>query len=158
MNIELRAATASDDPFLRQLHREAMGPHVEATWGAWDPEAQAKRFEKAPVSEHLLVLINDRPVGCLLVSQDPDAVVLSRVWITPEAQNQGIGTHLILQVCHRAAMADRIVRLRVLKANPAHRLYARLGFVVVAEGPTHFVMERTVARKSSASGPVLKQP
>lgn len=33
------------------------------------------------------------------------------------------------------------VRLRVLKVNPARRLYERLGFKVVEEADTHYLME-----------------
>lgn len=142
MNLQLRPVQDADELFLRRLHREAMGPHVEATWGSWNPDAQAERFAKAPISEHTLILLDGQPIGCLLVLQGADAVVLSRIWLLPEAQNRGIGTHLILQVCGQAAERGQAVRLRVLKANRAHRLYARLGFTIVEDGPTHFVMER----------------
>ena len=34
--IKLRRGVASDLDFLRHLQREAMKPHVERTYGAWD--------------------------------------------------------------------------------------------------------------------------
>jgi GNAT superfamily N-acetyltransferase len=140
--VRLRPATDADEEFLRWLHREAMGPHVEAAWGSWDDDVQRQRFGKAPIADHTIVLECDQPIGCLLVILEPDAIVLSRIWITPAAQGRGIGSRLIARVCQQADTAGVPVRLRVLRANRASRLYARLGFRVVKEHPTHVVMER----------------
>ncbi len=119
-----------------------MGPHVEATYGSWDVERQARRFARVPVSSHRIVLVDGRPSGCLLVRRGPGAIVLSRIWIDPLAQNRGIGSSLIRAVCRRADAEGRRVRLCVLKGNPARRLYERLGFAVRGETATHFTMER----------------
>ena len=94
-SIRLRQATADDEVFLRTLHRESMGPHVEAAWGAWDPVTQEERFGKAPLSEHQIVLLDGQAVGCLLVARENDSIILRRIWITPSAQGRGVGTQLI---------------------------------------------------------------
>lgn len=119
-----------------------MGPHVEAAWGSWDADAQAERFAKAPLSEHHIVVFEGRPIGCLLVLRESDAVILSRIWIMPSSQQRGIGTRLVWEVCEQATREGLPVRLRVLKVNRARRLYERLGFETVSATPTHFVMER----------------
>lgn len=142
LDVQLRQAADDDEPFLRKLHREAMGPHVETTFGSWNDDVQAERFAKAPIAAHQLVVLDGNPIGCLLVLREHDAVVLSRIWIAPAAQRRGIGTRLILQVCDTVGEEGSPVRLRVLRSNPARRLYERLGFEIVAETPTHFVMER----------------
>jgi ribosomal protein S18 acetylase RimI-like enzyme len=147
-NVQLRHAADEDEPFLRRLHREAMGPHVEATWGSWNDDAQAERFAKAPVSQHQIIVLDGHPIGCLLVLRERDVIVLSRIWIAPAAQRRGIGTRLILQVCEMADKERSRIRLRVLRSNPARRLYERLGFEIVAEMPTHFVMERAAVDQS----------
>jgi ribosomal protein S18 acetylase RimI-like enzyme len=144
-NVTLRQATEKDEAFLRKLHREAMGPHVEAALGWWDADEQEKRFAKAAVSWHQIIVLDGHPIGCLLVFSKPNAVILSRIWIIPSAQGRGIGTHLVLQVCDKAQEDGCPVRLQVLKVNRAQQLYARLGFEIVAETPTHFVMELGVS-------------
>lgn len=144
VGIAIRRATEKDDAFLRRLHRLAMGPHVEAVWGAWDDEDQAGHFAKAPLKQHDLVVLDGRPIGCLLVLDEADALVLSRIWLLPEHQNRGIGARLVTQLCEQAAREGLPVRLRVLKVNPAHRLYRRLGFSVTHESETHYSMERAV--------------
>lgn len=144
-NVTLRQAADRDEAFLRKLHREAMGPHVEAALGWWDTDEQEKRFAKAAVSWHQIIVLDGHPIGCLLLLSKSNAVILSRIWIIPSVQGRGIGTHLVLQVCKRAQEDGCPVRLQVLKVNRAQQLYARLGFEIVAETPTHFVMERGVS-------------
>ena len=141
-SIRLRQANADDEAFLRTLHRESMGPHVEAAWGSWDPVVQEERFGKARVPEHQIVLLDGTPIGCLLVERKHDTVILSRIWIAPSAQGRGVGTQLIRRICDGADRDGCPVKLRVLKVNRAHRLYRRLGFEVLDETDTHFVMLR----------------
>ena len=45
------------------------------------------------------------------------------------------------QVLHEAAMRGLPTRLHVLKINPASVLYRRLGFSLVEETETHYIME-----------------
>jgi ribosomal protein S18 acetylase RimI-like enzyme len=54
-----------------------------------------------------------------------------------------MGSKLIRSVLAEARAIDLPLSLSVLKANPARRLYERLGFVVVAEGANVFHMRAT---------------
>jgi len=81
-------------------------------------------------------------VGCLWVRKHPDALELVRLYLLPEAQGRGIGARLVTTLCQRAARNGLAVRLRVMRVNQAQRLYRRLGFKVVGETETHFLMER----------------
>jgi len=140
--ISLRPGVASDLEFLRRVHREAMRPHVERAFGPWDEQAQRKRFdETTDPAAHEIVELDGRPVGCQWVRQHPDALELVRLYLLPEVQGNGIGTQLVAQLCDRAARSGLVVRLRVLRVNPAHRLYLRLGFDVVGETESHHLME-----------------
>ena len=78
-NVTLRQATDKDEAFLRKLHREAMGPHVEAALGWWDTDEQEKRFAKAAVSWHQIIVLDGHPIGCLLVFSRSNAVILGRL-------------------------------------------------------------------------------
>jgi ribosomal protein S18 acetylase RimI-like enzyme len=62
--------------------------------------------------------------------------------IAPEHQGRGIG-ECALQTVLLAAQADALpVMLKVLKGNPAKRLYERLGFETVDEDERQFHMRR----------------
>lgn len=117
-NVTLRQAADRDEAFLRKLHREAMGPHVEAALGWWDTDEQEKRFAKAAVSWHQIIVLDGHPIGCLLLLSKSNAVILSRIWIIPSVQGRGIGTHLVLQVCKRAQEDGCPVRLQVPQSEP----------------------------------------
>ena len=141
-SIRLRPARYDELEFLRTVHREAMRPHVERTWGSWDEALQTRRFfEKTDPTTHEVIELEGTPIGCQWVRRHPDALELVRLWILPAAQGRGIGTLLVRRVLADAGRTGLRVRLKVMKVNPAHRLYRRLGFVVAGETETHFLME-----------------
>ncbi len=63
-----------------------------------------------------------------------------QIQIAPALQGQGLGTALLLECIAQARAAGKDITLHVLKANPARRLYERLGFVVEAEDSEEFHM------------------
>ncbi|MDJ0789694.1 MAG: GNAT family N-acetyltransferase [Myxococcota bacterium] len=141
--IELRPGTPADWPHIARCHREAMGPHIEVAWGHFDAEAQRERLEASTdPTQHEIVLLEGRVIGCLWVRTHPDTLELVRLWILPEAQRRGIGGQLVARLCVRADAESLPVRLRVLCKNPARALYERHGFEVVGETETHFQMRR----------------
>jgi GNAT superfamily N-acetyltransferase len=130
----LRPAEHGDENFLFALHRDAMRAYVDATWG-WDEEWQRAYFAANYAPERQAVIVRGGPVLC-----DVGRISLTRHWrkiflrdielISPE-RNHGVGTAIINAVLALARDSDRYVELRVLRCNPAQRLYARLGFRVI---------------------------
>ena len=149
-DLRLRAGTEDDLALLRRIHRGAMRPHVEATWGTWDEAAQEERFLATtdPLA-HEIAEVAGEPVGCQYVRVHPDALELVRIYILPAHQGRGIGTTLVQRLCASAAAEGKGVRLRVLKTNRAQELYARLGFVVEDETETHLHMRWSVRRREN---------
>jgi GNAT superfamily N-acetyltransferase len=142
--IARRPATPGDLEFLYRLMRESLGPYVVQTYGPWDDAAQRERFFRETILEtHEVVELDGEPVGCLCTSSWPDSLRLHRVFLLPAAQGRGIGTGLVREVLAAARAIGRPVRLRVLRVNPARRLYERLGFKVTGESETHYLMEHS---------------
>ena len=142
--VRLRPAVEGDVKFVRRVQREAMQPHVERTYGAWDEDAQRARFDSSTVpGTHEIIELGGDPVGCQWIRRHPDALELVRLYVLPAFQGRGIGTHLLSRLCDHARQLGLPVRLRVLRVNPAQALYRRLGFAVVQETDTHLYMERT---------------
>ncbi|NJR31810.1 MAG: GNAT family N-acetyltransferase [Chamaesiphon sp. CSU_1_12] len=67
-------------------------------------------------------------IGMLRVEEREDCIYLGDIQIDSAYRGQGIGTQLIKTVIRSAIIANKPVRLRVLKGNPAKDLYLRLGF------------------------------
>lgn len=140
--ITLRVAKSEDLELLFYLLKVALGPYIERTYGAWREAEQRTQFMARTRPEaHQVVELADQSVGCLAVEWLPDRVKLNRVFLLPAVQGRGIGTQLVRPVLERARASHLPVRLRVLKVNPAQRLWRRLGFTVVGETDTHWLME-----------------
>lgn len=138
----LRPAIDDDREFLFQLRRTALGAYLEQTYGPWDEAAERARFEERTRTSHYrIVEVDGVAAGCLGVAPGAEAHALHRVFLLPAFQRRGIGTALVALVVEEARTAGVPVRLRVLRVNPARRLYERLGFAVTGSSDTHVLME-----------------
>jgi ribosomal protein S18 acetylase RimI-like enzyme len=139
--IRLRAATQADESFLLHVLKTTMQTYIEQLWG-WDEPVQRQRFEEEfDPGRDQIVAYEGADIGVLGIERHEDALFIDKIYILPDYQRCGIGTALIQTVLDDAFQSDLPVRLRVLKNNPAKRLYERLGFVQVAETETSYVMQ-----------------
>lgn len=140
--LQLRTATQGDMELLFALLREALGPYVVQTFGAWNDEAERERFfAKTDPATHQIVELEGQAIGCLCVRRSDEEIRVQRVFLFPRFQNQGFGAQLVREILSEAGAVDLPVRLRVFKVNPARRFYERLGFDVVGELENHILME-----------------
>lgn len=140
--ISFRPVMDDDYEYLYAMNKLTMQEHAEKVYGPWD-EAIARRIfaERWRPASMWIVVIDGQDGGVLEIVADETGVLLANIRVAPEHQNRGIGTHLILHVLRDAHRRGLPVSLRVLKGNPARRLYERLGFVTVDETETHYLME-----------------
>jgi GNAT superfamily N-acetyltransferase len=137
----LRPAAKADYDFLYRLNELTMRGYVERTWGGWDEALQRAYFrERFEPSQTQIVQAGGRDVGMLSVLDRADEICLNRVQILPDHQGRGLGTSIVRDVLAAANRRGLPVSLRVLKVNPARRLYERLGFTVTGETETHDLM------------------
>jgi GNAT superfamily N-acetyltransferase len=146
MQISLRPAIGEDYDLLWWLHCVTMRPYVEKTWG-WDEQWQARYFRDHFDPTTRQVIEGDgESIGCISVERREDCIFLTALEIAPDYQSRGIGTKLIQALCDEADDRSVPVELQVLKVNPARRLYEWLGFAVVGETETHYLMRRSLER------------
>ena len=130
----LRGAQPKDEDFLFALHRDAMGAYVDQTWG-WDEEWQRAHFAANYAPERQAVIVRGgtvlRDVGRISLTRHWRKIFLRDIELMGPERNRGVGTAIITAVVALARDSDRYVELRVLRCNPAQRLYARLGFRVI---------------------------
>jgi ribosomal protein S18 acetylase RimI-like enzyme len=148
----LRAATQRDAAFIYGLRVAGLREYVAQTWG-WDEPVQAARFrEHFDPAPYQVVVIDGRDVGAVAVERRAGELFLADIEVLPEWRGRGLGTAIVGAVVAEARRRGLPAALQVLKVNPARRLYERLGFRVVGETPTHYLM-RTAGRESEASAP-----
>jgi ribosomal protein S18 acetylase RimI-like enzyme len=142
MDISLRPATQEDYEFLWWLHCNTIRPYVEQTWG-WDEAWQLQYFqERFNLGKREIIEAGGVPIGCISVECHEDHIFLALIEIASDYQGQGIGTELIQDLLDEADGRGVPIELRVLRVNPARRLYERLGFAVVQETDTRYIMRR----------------
>ena len=136
----LRPATPEDLAFLVDLRRRTMVAHLAAMGIAPSEEQLVERVLVAYDCAHIILLAG-RPAGLLKVVRDGDHWELVQIQLAPEVQGKGLGAELLRRVVAEARGAGATLRLSVLKANPARRLYERLGFAIVGEEEHAYSMQ-----------------
>jgi GNAT superfamily N-acetyltransferase len=141
VKVTLRAATTKDGDFLYRLHRRVMQMYVIETWGQWDEAWQSQYFHQHfnPGACQIIVF-QEHDIGAICVERRPTDLFLSNIEVLPAYQAQGIGTQLIRALMDEAHKRGVPLSLRVLRVNPARKLYERLGFVISGETATHYLM------------------
>ena len=140
IQIRFRQAQENDANFLYALHVATMKEYVDKTWGWEDAFQEAVFRERYVPAEVQIITWNGKDIGMISVEEKKEDVFLRTIEIHPLYQRQGLGTSIIQQIVADAASRKKSVFLRVLKVNPAQRLYERLGFRIVEETPTHYMM------------------
>jgi GNAT superfamily N-acetyltransferase len=72
--------------------------------------------------------------------RDEREMRLAELFLEPAFHGRGWGTALVQEVIAEASQRGLPLRLRVLRSNPARRLYARLGFEVEQSSPERLWM------------------
>ncbi len=126
-------------PFLLRLREIAMDPHHRAA-GVFQTPAEMEERVRSHWDEAQVVEVDGEPAGLWKLWRRHDAWWILQVQLMPEHQNRGIGAALIRGLQAEAREAGMPLKLKVLKTNPALRLYERLGFVVVGDDEHGFEM------------------
>ena len=92
-----------------------------------------------------VIEVDGRPAGRLVVDRRPGDIRVVDISLLPEFRGAGVGRVLLTRLIEEAAASGRIVSIHVEIHNRAAELYARLGFVVVAEHGVYRRMEWSAA-------------
>jgi ribosomal protein S18 acetylase RimI-like enzyme len=147
-SLTLRAATSEDDAFLFEVFAGTrldefrfLDEQQQQAIMRMQYNAQRMQYDDGfPQAESRIILLDDRPVGRMLVDESEREFVLVDLALLPEHRKFGIGTRLLNDLLRRAVEARKPIRLHVLKSNPARRLYERLGFSPVKEESMYLEM------------------
>lgn len=142
--MQLRPVAPGDDGFLFELFVTSR-PEVATL-----PEpllrtqfrSQAMSYKaQYPGAEHSVIVVEGRPVGQMMVDRSAERLHVVDIALVPQMRGQGVGTALLQGLQAEAASAGLPLRLSVYEANPARRLYERLGFSVFETQPPYLRME-----------------
>ncbi len=137
MKYTLRPASVIDIDVLDFIHTENMKAYVEKLY-PWNPQLFRTHFL---ANDYQIISLDNQIIGFFKIVSSDTEIYLAEIQIAKDYQRLGIGTHLIRSLIEKAQTNHQKLWLKVLKTNPAQRLYQRLGFTTVAQSSTHHIME-----------------
>jgi ribosomal protein S18 acetylase RimI-like enzyme len=142
--VTLRPEGPGDRAFLRALYGSVREPGDDAVWAAFVEQQfdlQSRHYRTSyPNAEFWIVEESGNPIGRIYLCERETEIRVLDIALLPHARGRGIGSALLRGVLAGAVASGRSVGLHVEAANPARRLYARLGFRDVdATGPSIFM-------------------
>lgn len=149
--IKLIPADETHKEFSYQVKKAAEGEYITLMFG-WNENVQRDFHAKAWQRQKPDIIFYDgKLVGTIATIESEDCVDIGQVFISPDYQNKGIGTHLLKGILDRADQSRKNVTLRFLKNNPVKSLYIRNGFRVVDTDETLYYMERKPGGSNDSS-------
>ena len=158
--VTLRVATDADREFLFTTYASARaGELAVVPWTADERDAflrQQFALQRAHYranyagAQESVIEADGVPIGRLYVHRAGTELCLMDIALLAGHRSRGIGGALIRELLDEAAAAGVPVTLHVEASNPARRLYARLGFVQVEQGPVYDRLEWRSSASSSA--------
>jgi ribosomal protein S18 acetylase RimI-like enzyme len=145
----LRQAVPGDAAFEQYLYASTrddlrpLGPEVFDGLVGMQFRAQTMSIKlDHPRADKKIVVVDDEPVGRLIVDPEGDEIEIVDVALLPYYRNCGIGSSVLRGVLNHADRLGRAVKLYVEKQSKAVRLYERLGFAVTGDVGMYVAMTR----------------
>lgn len=141
--LHIRKAYVSDSEFVFTVKKTAFQEYVEQVWG-WDESYQRELHHRRFTTQDLRIIqFCGTDVGFLATSRTRATLKVNQLYILPEYQGRGIGSACMARVLDDASLRQKPVVLQVLKVNTRGIVfYQRLGFTIVGETTTHFLMKK----------------
>ena len=140
MRYSIRQATIEDLEPMMAIGHEGIRPYVEAVRG-WDNAEEERGFAEHFDPELIsIILVGTHEVGYIKIHPHPDHNYIDGVYLARAYRSKGLGGQVISNAVSEAHAMGKTVRLRVLKTNPARRLYERLGFRQTGADSVHIYM------------------
>jgi ribosomal protein S18 acetylase RimI-like enzyme len=149
MVVALRTAQPDDEAFLFQVYASTradelalIAPEQQDAFLRMQFNAQRWSYTaNYPDADHQIILLNDQPIGRMLIARNAQEIALVDIALLSEQRNQGLGTSLLRELIREAEQTRKFVRLHVLSGNRALQLYTRLGFQVIGQQEPYLEME-----------------
>lgn len=140
MNYRLINATKNDIPKLIDYKLKKIFDYAENL--SLEEIKQINYYVKSNVPKEIdnykLICINDKKVGCVLITNKDNGILLDEIYLEEKYRNKGIGTSIIKEILSN----NSIVYLWVYKLNTkALSLYKKLGFNIIEKTETRYYMK-----------------
>ena len=153
--VRLRTATPEDSAFFARVYAASRAEELAPVpFSPADKEGfLAQQFAAQSVhyaryyggASYEVIEVGGEPAGRLIVHRTGERILVVDIVLLPEFRGRGVGTGLLEPILRDGDRARLPVQIHVERANPALRLYERLGFVPVDDDGIYYTMERPPA-------------
>lgn len=142
MKYDIKNVYNSDKEAIYLTKKNSIQPYVEKIWG-WNEEYQILDFEESFLLDNFKKIMVDELFVGFIETQEYDQVInVTEIHILPDYQGAGIGSDIIRNIISKAEDKNKSTTIGCFKDNVnAVKLYKRLGFEMINETETHFVMK-----------------
>jgi ribosomal protein S18 acetylase RimI-like enzyme len=152
MNINFRAITNIDFPFLKKAYRSTREHELAST--GWTEEeksnftdfqfnAQHAHYSNAyKGAEFNIIEWNKKDIGRLYLWETESEIRIVDITLLPEYRKRGIGTKILNDLIKKSNKTCKKLNIHVEYNNPALKLYERLGFKKIDDTGVYYFMER----------------
>jgi ribosomal protein S18 acetylase RimI-like enzyme len=168
--ITLRPVTPEDESFLLEVYAGTRADELALTnWSRSQQQAfiemqfaaqQQYYRNQFPEAEPSIILLNGCAAGRLYVDRRDDEIRILDIAMATDFRGRGAGSSILRGVMAEAEKRGVSVRIYVERFNPSRALFERLGFSIVEQTPSHFLMQWRPAPSTGPtdeSGPLTSQ-
>jgi ribosomal protein S18 acetylase RimI-like enzyme len=161
VRLELRAATAEDEPFLRRVYVGSREEELDRLPWSADEKRRFVEQQFAAQAAHYadnyrglgtsVILVENEPAGRLLVARWEREMRIVDISLLAHMRGRGVGTALLRELIEEARETEKTLSIHVERHNRALGLYRRLGFREAGEPGVFVRMEWTPPQVKTAS-------
>ncbi len=153
--------THQDEPFLFALYSETRADELKLV--TWDEERKDAFLRQQFQLQHRhytsnyknaffqIINLNEKPIGRLYAAELDDEIRIIDITILTEFRGKNIGTGLIEEILRDADKKNKNVQIYLETNNQSARLFARLGFVAVADDGVYRLWRKSANSKTNAA-------
>ena len=138
-----KKAEKTDIDYLFWLRSKTMSNHMSNSGVEVTEKEQLDRinynFEDAKI-----IYFDDEKIGLLKTTEKEFEIEVVQIQLDPKYHGKGLGNKIMQSIIEQAKAKNKTIFLSVLKANPAKKLYDRLGFLTEKETENSFEMRLIV--------------
>ncbi len=142
-SIGITKAKIEDEDFLFDLRKQTMVVHLERS-GIFLSDKEHRLRVAKNYTDAFIIWYSQERVGLLKYIENEKAIEVLQIQVLPDYQGNGIGKQVLEQLIEQ----QKVIRLKILKENPAKNLYQRMGFLTVNEDDYEYHMELVPKNKN----------
>lgn len=150
-----------DAPFLFALYSETRVNELKLA--SWNEEQKNAFLQQQFQLQHhhytsnyknaffQIIKLDEIPIGRLYVAELVDEIRIIDITILTEFRGKNIGTGLIEEILHDADIKNKVVQIYLETNNQSANLFARLGFVPIADDGVYQLWRKSAHSRTNAA-------